>query len=62
MTMQHITILWMAAFAGLVATPCIACPTSPIDPDRMTEDIKELSSEDYQGRSPGTPGEDKGSP
>ncbi len=34
-------------------------PARPIDPARMLEHIKILASDDFEGRAPGTPGEEK---
>ena len=34
-------------------------PSGPIDPHRMSDIVKVLASDDFQGRAPGTPGEAK---
>jgi Zn-dependent M28 family amino/carboxypeptidase len=53
----------VCACAGLLAA-CTAHirqppPTTDIDEDRYREDIRILASADFEGRRPGTPGEDK---
>ncbi|GAJ30441.1 M28 family metallopeptidase [Acidomonas methanolica] len=54
----------LLAFAGCAATPAShpadpASPRSyaPISPERMSEDIRTLASDPFQGRAPGTEGE-----
>jgi Zn-dependent M28 family amino/carboxypeptidase len=42
----------------LLATP-LAAQSGPIDPQRMSDVVKTLAADDFQGRAPGTPGEDK---
>src|SRR6476646_7451233 len=42
----------------LLATP-ICAQSGPIDPQRMSDVVKTLAADDFQGRAPGTPGEDK---
>jgi Zn-dependent M28 family amino/carboxypeptidase len=49
---------WIApAVAMLLPAAAIAAP--PIDGDRLTEMVRTLASEPFQGRAPGTPGEEK---
>ncbi len=36
-----------------------AGPASPIKPERMKEDVRQLSSDEFLGRGPGEPGEEK---
>jgi Zn-dependent M28 family amino/carboxypeptidase len=43
----------------LLATPLAAQDSGPIDPQRMSAIVKTLAADDFQGRAPGTPGEDK---
>src|SRR6478736_175379 len=49
----------LVAAAALFAAPAFAQSSAPIDPARMSAIVKELASDAYQGRAPGTPGEDK---
>src|SRR5690348_16572078 len=47
------------ASAGAAAAPPAAAPAlPPVDGQRVLADIKVISSDDYQGRAPGTKGED----
>lgn len=48
-----------AACAALLATAAYAQDSSPIDPARLSAITKTLSGDDFQGRSPGSPGEEK---
>ena len=47
------------AVLALLAAPALAQSSGPIDPARLSEIVKELASDAYQGRAPGTPGEAK---
>ncbi|HMA48454.1 MAG TPA: M20/M25/M40 family metallo-hydrolase [Magnetospirillaceae bacterium] len=59
----------MSRRSNLVATALLALPlaafaapdisSGPIDPKTMSDIVKTLASDDFQGRSPGTPGEAK---
>jgi Zn-dependent M28 family amino/carboxypeptidase len=49
-------IFLMLVASGLAMN---ANAASPIDPSRMADHVKVLSADEFQGRSPGTPGEDK---
>jgi Zn-dependent M28 family amino/carboxypeptidase len=42
----------------LLSTPLMA-QSGPIDPQRMSDVVKTLAADDFEGRAPGTPGEDK---
>ncbi len=46
---------------ALLAAPLavLAGPSGPIDPEAMSQTVKTLASDDFQGRAPGTPGETK---
>ena len=48
-----------AACAALLATAAYAQDSGPIDPARLSAITKTLSGDDFQGRSPGSPGEEK---
>ncbi len=54
-----------AMLAALIALPAGAAdapsapPATPIDPARLSEHVRVLSSDDFQGRGPATPGEAK---
>jgi Zn-dependent M28 family amino/carboxypeptidase len=49
---------WLAGVAAIaVCTQSFAVPE--IDPQRMAAVVKALSTDEFQGRSPGTPGEEK---
>ena len=49
-----------ALAAGVALTAALAAATTPgIDATRMLNHIKALASDEFQGRQPGTPGEDK---
>src|SRR4051812_20200272 len=49
----------LVAAAALLAAPPFAQSSAPIDRARMSAIVKELASDAYQGRAPGTPGEDR---
>jgi Zn-dependent M28 family amino/carboxypeptidase len=49
----------LLAAAALIVTPASAQDKLPIDPARMSMIVKELASDPYQGRAPGTQGEEK---
>ena len=59
MTLNH-TLLSLAAVlaAGAAAAPSLA-QTSPIDPVRLNEAVRVLASDEFEGRGPATPGEDR---
>jgi Zn-dependent M28 family amino/carboxypeptidase len=42
-----------------VATAFAAEPSGPIDPERLSQTVKVLASDEFEGRAPGTPGETK---
>lgn len=46
------------ALALALATPALAKPPA-ISPERLSADVKQLASDEFQGRAPGTPGEAK---
>lgn len=48
-----------AALSALVATQAQAQDSAPIDPARLSAITRTLSGDDFQGRSPGSPGEEK---
>ena len=52
-----------AAFAGIIALSAPAFANNgnmgPIEPARLAETVKTLASNSFEGRSPGTPGEEK---
>jgi hypothetical protein len=43
---------WLASFSAMAASP------SPISPSRMSSTVKTLASDAFEGRAPGTPGEE----
>ena len=47
-----------ACLLALASADAAGTPSSPIDPGRMSAIDKVLASDEYQGRAPGTPGED----
>ena len=48
----------LAGLLGAVSTPALAKDV-PIDPARLTETVTALTADDFEGRSPGTKGEEK---
>ncbi|CAM3175215.1 Peptidase M28 [Sphingomonas antarctica] len=56
MSRQNVTIL---SALLLTAMPVAAQNSAPIDPARMSDVVRTLAADDFQGRAPGTPGEDK---
>jgi Zn-dependent M28 family amino/carboxypeptidase len=57
MRVIHISAI---ALAAMIATGCKpAAVQTPIDPAKLSEHIKVLSSDAFEGRGPATPGEDK---
>ena len=46
-------------FAGAAPDPSLVTALDSIKPGQILDHIKVLSSDDFEGRSPGTPGEDK---
>jgi hypothetical protein len=49
-----------AALASLMATAAAPPPSTPhVDMQRMSETTRVLASDEFQGRAPGTPGEEK---
>ena len=49
--------LLLATVIGASATAAFAQDTGPISAQRMSQDIRILASDSFQGRAPGTPGE-----
>jgi Zn-dependent M28 family amino/carboxypeptidase len=54
---RYMILCVAAALLAVMASGARAA--SPIDPERMAQYVKALSTDEYQGRSPGTEGEDK---
>jgi Zn-dependent M28 family amino/carboxypeptidase len=50
---------WLGLALAFAAGAAHAQASGPISPDRMSGIVKEIASDAYQGRSPGTPGETK---
>ena len=48
-----------SSFLLLTLLCATAAPTTPISPDRIKADVKVLSSDEFLGRGPGEPGEEK---
>src|SRR6187431_3239726 len=60
--MRHrvpVFLFMVLAAAALAAQQGPQLPATPIQVDRLTAHIKEVSSDAYQGRGPGTPAEQK---
>jgi Zn-dependent M28 family amino/carboxypeptidase len=51
--------LCLSSLSLLGAGPVLAQPAGPIDGKQLSEDTRILASDDFEGRSPGTPGEEK---
>src|SRR3569623_2275026 len=51
--------LLLSAAAGVLASSAYAAPDPHIDPAKLSEHIKVLSSDAFEGRGPATPGETK---
>ncbi|MDB5484068.1 MAG: peptidase [Caulobacteraceae bacterium] len=49
----------LTAAAWLIGTGCGAAPVGTVDPARLSEHIRILASDAFEGRGPATPGEDK---
>jgi Zn-dependent M28 family amino/carboxypeptidase len=58
MTRLLSTVAAAALLAG-AAQAQTALPSTPIDPARLSQHVRTLSSDDFQGRGPATPGETK---
>src|SRR5450432_4532789 len=64
-TMRRRELLWVVlAFAGLSLSGCMVHPKGPppstdIDDTAFGDHVRVLASDDFLGRKPGTPGEDK---
>jgi Zn-dependent M28 family amino/carboxypeptidase len=52
-------ILALSLAAGLASMAGMAASQSPISPPRMSATVKTLASDAFEGRAPGTPGEQK---
>ncbi len=52
-------LLTAGAVARAAAGPQAALPPTPVDPSRLSADIKVLASDAFEGRGPGTRAEDK---
>jgi Zn-dependent M28 family amino/carboxypeptidase len=52
-------LLCAAAAGSLPAAGALASGSGPIDPARLSEIVKTLASDAFEGRAPGTPGEEK---
>jgi Zn-dependent M28 family amino/carboxypeptidase len=52
------SLLSLIALLG-VATAFAAETSGPIDPERLSQTVKVLASDEFEGRAPGTPGETK---
>ena len=55
-------LLLTLAFGGCVTVPSVHTPASisgPIDPTRLSETVRMLASDEFEGRAPGTRGEAK---
>lgn len=50
--------VFVSSIALLAAVPALA-QTTAVSPTRMTATVRELTGSPYQGRAPGTPGEDR---
>jgi Zn-dependent M28 family amino/carboxypeptidase len=57
--MPAIRPLHLLLAAALLAPAAFARGSAPIDPRRLSDIVKTLASDDFQGRAPGTPGEAK---
>ncbi|MBT5604278.1 MAG: peptidase M20, partial [Gammaproteobacteria bacterium] len=51
--------LWSAAFLVLIVVLVWSNPATRIEKDRLSEIVRQLASEEFQGRAPGTVGEVK---
>jgi Zn-dependent M28 family amino/carboxypeptidase len=54
--MMHIRLLAATALAAVIATPLAA---QTFDPGRLARHVRTLSADDFEGRAPATPGEQK---
>ena len=54
--MMHIRLLAATALAAVIATPLAA---QTFDPARLARHVRTLSADDFEGRAPATPGEQK---
>ena len=57
--MRHVLLPLAVLIAGPLAAQPAARPATPISAARMEADVRTLSSDAFEGRSPGTPGEAK---
>jgi Zn-dependent M28 family amino/carboxypeptidase len=53
------SILAAALLAGVAATTVSAAPAAKFDPARISEHVRILASDEFEGRGPDTPGEQK---
>jgi Zn-dependent M28 family amino/carboxypeptidase len=56
---MRLIVVGLAGLATLTATGAAAQSPTTVSPLRMTATVKELVSSPYQGRAPGTPGEER---
>ena len=52
-------LLFVAAASAALASPLYAQPGMTIDPDQLTQTVRTLASDTFEGRAPGTRGEDR---
>lgn len=59
--MRHLILapLIAAALAGSASAEAAKVDTGPIDPARLSQIVKVMASDDFEGRAPGSPGEQK---
>jgi Zn-dependent M28 family amino/carboxypeptidase len=58
MTLLRLSLAACLALASITAAAFAAPDAGPIDPARLSATVKDLASDPFQGRAPGTPGED----
>ena len=59
MRLPTIAAIAICTLAGAAAAQTSTVDTGPISPGRMSDIVREIASDAYQGRAPGTPGESR---